>query len=219
MFVKTPLKGKRENEFKIPKMSLSTEEEIPDDVDPSDLLVFLWRLLESVTEMWSAMLGFGRDVEANFGLLRDDVKWLHIQSEAAHAQIGEEADLEQEFGTIWGALCKLHKVSEVDGVQKLENNVRNLAKNLERIRGVVAKASRRLHELTDGYGQVATRLLAVEDWVRKCELGHGSGVASRPRYSKDNGGAKQDKASSWGDDWLDPEESGDKKANPLGETG
>lgn len=97
MFVKTPKKGKEKESFKIPKVKISKEEEIEGDVDSLDLLVFLQRLLSAINEMWSVILGVGRDIETSFDLMCGDISRLHIQGESVHARIGDQGDLEQEF--------------------------------------------------------------------------------------------------------------------------
>lgn len=100
MFVKNPAKGKDEGKFEVPQMNLPDQDNLEDDADLPDVIKFLRCLAISMGKMWSAMLGFCRDVEANYELMREDISKLHIQVESEHARIGDQQNLEQDYVTV-----------------------------------------------------------------------------------------------------------------------
>lgn len=85
-------------------MGLPEGDELPDDASHKSLLKFIRKLARGLMELWSVVLGFGQDIEANHELMKDNISRLHIQAESAHARIAEESDLKREHGTVWGAL-------------------------------------------------------------------------------------------------------------------
>lgn len=63
--------------------------------------------------------------------------------------------------------------------------VKKIATNLERMQNAVSKIFSQLCQLTNGYGDILTRIISLEDWVKKCKVG-ATNVSTRSAKKREN---------------------------------
>lgn len=106
-FVQTPDKPKRDpdnDKDDDEERSWLEEEEVPDQPDLEGLTRVIQRIAHKLAELAKAGLGMARDLEARLLMIADNLRGISNQAESTHARIGYDKKLEQEYGTLWGAI-------------------------------------------------------------------------------------------------------------------
>ena len=102
LFLVTP--GKQDSSGQAALRNLSKLEEPPEGPDNQGVLTCIKKLATYMSDLAATFLGFTRDAEASALGLSKDLERISILTEAAHVRLVQDEDIEQEQGTVWGAI-------------------------------------------------------------------------------------------------------------------
>ena len=66
------------------------------------MLTNIKKLATYVSDLAATFLGFAHDAEASDLVLGEDLENISIQTEASHVRMGQDKDMDQEHGKVWG---------------------------------------------------------------------------------------------------------------------
>ena len=96
-----------------------------------EALFHYFRIMDrSVRNIGSSLLGMTQDTEAKYHVVEEDITKLHIQTEGAHAIIGDDKELDKDYGTLWGAIWEIYRDVNLTTFMILTKLVRTLSRQV-----------------------------------------------------------------------------------------
>ena len=79
-------------------------EEPLEDPENQGMMTYIKGIVIYMSDLAATFLGFTRDAEASALGLGKDLERISILTEAGHVRLVQDEDIEQEQGTVWGAI-------------------------------------------------------------------------------------------------------------------